>query len=67
MTEDLIHKLIDAKILLSAKQVFTANEAKFIFSLYNEITGESEQVTSCSACVSRVTTRIKKEIRANGL
>ena len=67
MTEEILHRLVDAKILMSAKQVFTGNEAKIIFDLYNDITGSNDQVTSCSACVSKVVTRLKKEIRANGL
>lgn len=67
MNEEIIHRLIDAKIIMSAKQVFTASEAKLLFDLYNDITGEKQQVTTCSACVNRVTTRLKKEIRANGL
>jgi hypothetical protein len=67
MTEELLHRLVDAKILISAKQVFTPNEAKIIFDLYNDITGEKQQITTCGACVNRVLTRLKKEIRANGL
>jgi hypothetical protein len=67
MTEELLHRLIDAKILISAKQVFTPNEAKIIFDLYNDITGSNDQVTSCSACVSKVVTRLKKEIRNAGI
>lgn len=67
MTEEIKHRLVDAKILMSAKQVYTPNEAKIIFDLYNDITGEKEQVTTCGVCVSRVTTRLKKEIRKNGL
>lgn len=67
MEEEILHRLVDAKILMSAKQVFTANEAKIIFDLYNDITGANDQVTSCSACVSKVVTRLKKEIRNAGL
>ena len=67
MTQELLHRLVDAKILISAKQVFTANEAKIIFDLYNDITGEKEQVTSCSACVNKVLTRLKKEMRNAGI
>ena len=67
MTEEIKHRLVDAKILISAKQVFTGNEAKLIFDLYNDITGEKMQVTSCSSCVSKVVNRLKKEIRQNGL
>jgi hypothetical protein len=67
MNEDILHRLVDVKILISAKQVFTPNEAKIIFDLYNDITGANDQVTSCSACVNKVITRLKKEIRANGL
>ena len=67
MTEEIKHRLVDAKILISAKQVFTGNEAKLIFDLYNDITGEVMQVTNCSSCVSKVVNRLKKEIRTNGL
>ncbi len=67
MNEEIIHRLVDAKIIMSAKQIFTASEAKILFDLYNDITGEKQQVTTCGVCVNRVTTRLKKEIRANGL
>jgi len=67
MTEEIKHRLVDAKILISAKQVFTPNEAKIIFDLYNDITGEQQQITTCGTCVARVLTRLKKEIRQNGL
>lgn len=67
MTDEIKHRLVDAKILLSAKQVFTPNEAKIIFDLYNDITGEKQAVTNCGTCISRVLTTLKKEIRANGL
>lgn len=67
MTEEIKHRLVDAKIIMSAKQVYTVNEATILFKLYNDITGEREQVTSCGVCVSRITTRLKKEIRNNGL
>lgn len=67
MTEELKHRLVDAKIIISSKQSFTPNEAKIIFDLYNDITGQKMAVTTCSACVNNVVTRLKKEIRANGL
>ena len=67
MTEELKHRLVDAKIIISSKQSFTPNEAKIIFDLYNDITGQKMTVTTCSACVNNVVTRLKKEIRANGL
>lgn len=67
MTEELKQRLVDVKIITMTKSVFTPNEAKQIFDLYNEITGENKAVTSCSACVSNVISRLKKEMRANGI
>ena len=67
MTEELLHRLVDAKILIQTKSVFTPNEAKIIFDLYNDITGENKAVTSCSACVNTVLSRLKKEIRNSGI
>jgi len=67
MTEELLARLADAKLLIHNKQVFTAPEAKIIFDLYNDITGENKAVTSCSACVNGVLTRLKKEMRNAGL
>jgi hypothetical protein len=63
MTEELLIRLADAKLLIQNKQVFSAPEAKIIFDLYNDITGEKEAITSCGACVNRVLTRLKKEMR----
>lgn len=67
MTEEILHRLVDAKILIQSKSFFTANEAKIIFDLYNDITGETMQVTKCSSCVSNVISRLKKEIRNAGI
>lgn len=67
MTEELLHRLVDAKIMIQTKSVFTPNEAKTIFDLYNDITGEKMQVTTCSACVNNVLSRLKKEIRNAGI
>jgi hypothetical protein len=67
MTEEVLHRLVDAKILIQSKSFFTTNEAKIIFDLYNDITGETMQVTKCSSCVSNVITRLKKEIRNAGI
>lgn len=63
MTEELLHRLVDAEILILTKSSFTPNEAKIIFDLYNDITGETMLVTKCSSCVTSVISRLKKEIR----
>jgi len=67
MNEQLLIRLAAAKVLIQGKQVFAPHEAKIIFDLYNDITGEREPITSCGACVNRVLTRLKKEMRNNGL
>ena len=67
MTQEILHRLVDVKILIQSKSVFTPTEAKIIFDLYNEITGENKAVTSCSACVSNVVGRLKKEMRNAGI
>ena len=67
MTEELKHRLVDAKILIQSKSVFTPTEAKLIFDLYNDITGQNMAVTTCSACVNNVLSRLKKEIRNAGI
>lgn len=67
MTEELKHRLVDAKILIQTKSVFTPSEAKQIFDLYNDITGEKMAVTTCSACVNNVLSRLKKEMRNAGI
>lgn len=67
MTEELKHRLVDAKILIQTKSVFTPTEAKLIFDLYNDITGQTMAVTTCSACVNNVLSRLKKEMRENGI
>lgn len=67
MTEELLTRLASAKVLIQGKQVFKPAEAKIIFDLYNDITGEKKAITSCGACVNNVLTRLKKEMRANGL
>ena len=64
MTEEIKYRLIDAEIIITTKKTFTGNEAKMIFDLYNDITGEKMAVTSCGACVNNVLTRLKKEIRS---
>lgn len=67
MTEELLFRLAAAKVLIQGKQVFAPHEAKIIFDLYNDITGEKKAITSCGACVNGVLTRLKKEMRNNGL
>jgi len=67
MNEELLARLADVKLLIHNKQVFTAPESKIIFDLYNDITGERQAITTCGACVNRVLTRLKKEMRNNGL
>jgi len=67
MSEELLIRLADVKALIHNKAVFTNPEAKIIFDLFNDITGERRAVTSCGACVNTVLTRLKKEIRNNGL
>jgi len=67
MTQEILTRLANAKILIQGKQVFKPVEAKIIFDLYNDITGEREPITSCGACVNRVLTRLKKEMREHGL
>jgi len=67
MNEELLFRLAAAKVLIQGKQVFAPHEAKIIFDLYNDITGEKKAITSCGACVNGVLTRLKKEMRNNGL
>jgi len=67
MTEELLTRLTDVKALIHNKQVFTNPEAKIIFDLFNDITGERRAVTSCGACVNTVLTRLKKEMRNAGI
>jgi hypothetical protein len=67
MNEELLIRLADVKALIHNKQVFTAPESKIIFDLFNDITGERRAVTTCGACINTVLTRLKKEIRNNGL
>ena len=67
MNEELLARLADVKLLIHNKQVFAAPESKIIFDLCNDITGERQAITTCGACVNRVLTRLKKEIRNNGL
>ena len=67
MNQELLIRLASAKVLIQGKQVFNGAEAKIIFDLYNDITGEKKAITSCGACVNNVLTRLKKEMRANGL
>ena len=67
MTEELKHKLADIQPIIAMKSSFTGAEAAKIFALYNEITGETRAVTSCSSCVNTVVTRLKKECRNAGL
>jgi len=67
MSEEILIRLANAKVLIQGRQSFKPLEAKVIFDLYNDITGEKEPITTCGACVNRVLTRLKKEMRANGL
>lgn len=67
MTEELLTRLANSKILIQSKSMFKPNEAKIIFDLYNDITGEKMQVTTCGACVNNVLTRLKKEMRNAGI
>lgn len=67
MNQELLIRLASAKVLIQGKQVFNGTEAKIIFDLYNDITGERQPITNCSACVNRVLTRLKKEMREHGL
>jgi len=63
MTEELLARLTASKHLIQGKSVFNPTEAKIIFDLFNDITGERRAVTSCGACVNTVLTRLKKEMR----
>jgi hypothetical protein len=67
MTEELLARLTASKHLIQGKSVFNPTEAKIIFDLFNDITGERRQVTSCGACVNTVLTRLKKEMRNAGI
>ena len=67
MTEELLKRLADSKVLIQSKSVFNPTEAKIIFDLFNDITGETRAVTSCGACVSNVLSRLKKEMRNAGI
>lgn len=67
MTEELLTRLANAKVLILSKTMFKPNEAKIIFDLYNDITGEKMQITTCGACVNNVLTRLKKEMRNAGI
>ena len=67
MTPEILHRLVDVKILIQSKSAFTPTEAKIIFDLYNEITGEKKVVTTCPACVNGVISRLKKECRNAGI
>jgi len=65
--EDLKQRLVDFRIMTNLKTVYNGTELKEIFALYNEITKENRQVTTCSSCVSSVITRIKQECRKYGI
>lgn len=67
MTEEILKRLADSKVLIQGKSVFNSTEAKIIFDLFNDITGERRAVTSCGACVNTVLSRLKKEMRNAGI
>jgi hypothetical protein len=64
---NIIHKLVDIKILIDTKKVFTPAEQIKIYNLYNEITGEKKQPNGCGACLNNTITRLKKECRNYGI
>lgn len=67
MDQEILHELVDVKILISTKQNFTNIEQIKIYNLYNKITGEDKQPNNCSVCLNNTITRLKKEARNAGI
>jgi len=60
---ELKQRLVDFKIKYSLLPSFNQSQIKEIFDLYNDVTHENMQITSCQSCVRRVISRLKKECR----
>lgn len=64
MTQDEITlRLMLLKPIIIKPKAYSPAERVELYSVFNAVTGEKRAVTSCSACLNTVLTRLKKEIR----
>lgn len=66
MDDNTIARLMFLAPRLQNPRAFTGPELHEVYEVFNAITGENRKPNGCSACLTAVVTRLKKEIRNLG-